>query len=258
MIALPPDWPERLAAGPMLLPTSEPATAAAPAEPTAEPAVEAPAASELPRSAAGDRGRSYLNRPEPDPGRVAGKGKADRHLGLWLYLARTQVWTGADYLSEQVDPAAYRFCREWRMPPAQGDPPCCGWATTIHGRGSGRVPRHGAAAARRGATGDRLYVVVVRRAGRRSHAGGAVPGDDGPARRRIPEGALCDHDRSHRGGSDTLIRNNERIRQWVRQRGVCCTTLPTLRAATGRDCYPDPDDSCPWCRGWCERHAANV
>jgi hypothetical protein len=36
----------------------------------------------------------------------------------------TQLWVGADYLSQVVDPQAYRFCREWRAPPAQDDPPC--------------------------------------------------------------------------------------------------------------------------------------
>ncbi len=135
LIALPPNWPEQLAAGSAPAPafgaagagpTSEPAAAAA--KPTAEPA--AAAASPAPTTALPAPGGQAIivDHTSTDLGRIPAEWlEKARQTVIWAYGSTshgTQLWTGADYLSEQVDSAAYRFCREWRTPPAQGDPPC--------------------------------------------------------------------------------------------------------------------------------------
>ena len=46
---------------------------------------------------------------------------------VWIYGSTshgTQVWTGAEYLSRQVDPPTYCFAKEWWDPPTQGSPSC--------------------------------------------------------------------------------------------------------------------------------------
>lgn len=178
---------------------------------------------------------------------------------IWAYGSTshgTQVWTGADYLSEQVDPSAYRFCKEWRTPPGQGDPPCLrmgyddGWswdpdafldtarqllaeapqATAFMWSWCGELADE--------ATPVERYLEMMAR----------LEGEY-PAVRFV---YMTGHTEE---GSDLLTRNNERIRQWVREReGVLYDFADIESCDPAGTCYADPDDSCYWCQAWCDEH----
>jgi len=263
MITLPPDWPERLAVGPMPVPTSEPAAAAAPAEPTTEStaamAVEVPTTSELPAP----EGQAI----------IVGHGSTDlsqipaewlekaKETVIWAYGSTshgTQVWTGADYLSEQVDPAAYRFCKEWRTPPGQADPPCLrmgyddGWSWDPDGFVD---------------TARQLLAEAPQATAFMWSWCGEVADEATPVDRYLEMMAQLEAEypkvrfvymTGHtEEGSDTLVHNNERIRQWVRERGGVLYDFADIESCDpSGTCYTDPDDSCPWCEGWCDEHPA--
>jgi hypothetical protein len=57
------------------------------------------------------------------------------------------------------------------------------------------------------------------------------------------------------GDNDALSRNNDRIRQHVRERGGILYDFADIESCDpGGTCYPNTDDSCPWCETWCDQH----
>jgi hypothetical protein len=257
MIALPPDWPERLAAGAVAPPTSEPATAAPVVEPTAGPATETVTTPMLP--APGGQA-IVVDHTSTDVSRIPAEWlERAKETVVWAYGSTshgTQVWTGADYLSEQADPPTYRFCKEWRTPPGQGDPPCLrmgyddswSWdpgafldtarqllaeapqATAFMWSWCGELADE--------ATPVERYLEIM------AQLEGEYPG--------VRFVYMTGHTEE---GSDTLLRNNERIRQWVRERGGVLYDFADIESCDpAGTCYPDPDDSCLWCQAWCDEH----
>jgi hypothetical protein len=57
------------------------------------------------------------------------------------------------------------------------------------------------------------------------------------------------------GDNDTLVRNNDLVRDHVRQQGKVLYDFADIESydpAANR--YPNPDDSCEWCPAWCRDH----
>jgi hypothetical protein len=57
------------------------------------------------------------------------------------------------------------------------------------------------------------------------------------------------------GDNDVLERNNQRVRQYVRQNGKVLYDFADMEAYDpAGNAVPEPDDGCPWCEGWCRAH----
>ena len=57
------------------------------------------------------------------------------------------------------------------------------------------------------------------------------------------------------GGSSTLARNNELVREYVRNNGKVLFDFADIESwDPAGTYYPDTDDSCPWCSDWCAAH----
>jgi hypothetical protein len=178
---------------------------------------------------------------------------------VWAYGSTshgTQLWTGADYLSEYGDPRSYRFCREWRTPPAQGDPPCLrmgyddSWSWD---------PDSFLDTAR-----DLLGDAPQATAFMWSWCG-EMSDEDTPVERYLEMMAQLQTEYPHvrfvhmtghtDGDNDTLSRNNDRVRQYIREHGGILYDFADIESCDPEGaCYPNTDDSCPWCETWCDHH----
>jgi hypothetical protein len=181
---------------------------------------------------------------------------------VWVYGSTshgTQLWTGAETLNGLLDPAVYRFCKEWRTPPAQQDPPCLrmgyddGWSWD---EGSfldtARDLLNDAPQANAflwswcGELGDEA-TPVERYLEMMSQLEAEYP-----AVRFVYMTGHTEAD------NETLARNNETIRQWVREGGGVLYDFADIeRCDPAGTCYQETDDSCPWCEAWCEEHPAD-
>ena len=57
------------------------------------------------------------------------------------------------------------------------------------------------------------------------------------------------------GDNDTLVHNNDLVRQHVRERGGILYDFADIESCDpDGTCYPNPDDSCEWCEAWCDDH----
>jgi hypothetical protein len=236
MIALPPDWTERLSS-----------------VPAAEPAPSSPAG---PSPSAGQAiviDHTAIDITQIPPHWL----EQAKQTVVWAYGSTshgTQLWTGADYLSEYGDPRSYRFCREWRTPPAQGDPPCLrmgyddSWSWD---------PGSFLDAAR-----DLLADAPQATAFMWSWCG-EMSDEDTEVGRYLEMMAQLQAEYPHvrlvhmtghtDGDNDTLSRNNDRIRQYVREHGGILYDFADIESCDPEGtCYPNTDDSCPWCETWCD------
>ena len=58
------------------------------------------------------------------------------------------------------------------------------------------------------------------------------------------------------GDNETLVRNNDRVREYVRQQDKVLYDFADIESYDPAGNYdPYPDDSCPWCDRWCRDHA---
>ena len=182
-----------------------------------------------------------------------------RQKVVWLYGSTshgTQLWTGAGYLSRYVDPSAYNFCLEWQVPPAQGEPPCLrmgyddGWswdpdsfldtarslldnapqATAFLWSWCGELSDEG--------TDVQRYLEMMSQ-----------------LEREYPQVRFVYMTGHTDGGSETLARNNDLVRRYVREQGKVLYDFADIESCDpAGTCYPDTDDSCPWCAAWCRHH----
>ena len=178
---------------------------------------------------------------------------------VWAYGSTshgTQLWTGADYLSEHVDPPAYHFCSDWRTPPAQEDPPCLrmglddGWswdpgeflemarnllseapdATAFAWSWCGEMSDE--------ETDVERYLEMM-----------AQLEEEYPQVRFVYMTGHTD------GDNDALRRNNDRVRQYAREHGKILYDFADIESCDPDGaCLGEPDDSCPWCESWCDSH----
>jgi hypothetical protein len=178
---------------------------------------------------------------------------------VWAYGSTshgTQVWTGADYLSQNVDPPAYRFCREWRTPPAQGDPPCLrmgyddSWSWD-----AGNFLKMAR---------ELLDDAPEATAFLWSWCG-EMSDEETPVQRYLEMMAQLESEYPHvhfvymtghtTGDDEVLLRNNELVRQYAREQGKVLYDFADIESYDpAGNYYPHTDDSCPWCAAWCDDH----
>jgi hypothetical protein len=178
---------------------------------------------------------------------------------IWAYGSTshgTQLWAGADYLSEYVDPPTYSFCREWRMAPAQGGSPCLrmgyddSWSWD---------PDSFLSMAR-----DLLDEVPDATAFLWSWCG-EMSDEETPVQRYLemmtqleseyPQVRFVYMTGHTDGENDVSSRNNDQIREYVRQQGGVLYDFADIESYDpDGNYYPDTDDSCPWCYSWCDEH----
>ncbi|MBN1139777.1 MAG: right-handed parallel beta-helix repeat-containing protein [Anaerolineae bacterium] len=181
---------------------------------------------------------------------------------IWVYGSTshgTQLWTGAEYLSEYVDPPAYNFAKAWWTPPAQSDPPrlrmgyddSWAWdpaafldtaramldnapqATTFAWSWCGQMSEPD--------TDVQGYLNMM-----------AQLESEYPGVRFVYLTGHTD------GGSATLAYNNNLVRQYVQEHGKVLYDFADIESYDPDGTYyPDTNDSCPWCDTWCDNHPAD-
>jgi hypothetical protein len=178
---------------------------------------------------------------------------------VWVYGSTshgTQLWTGAEYLRDRVDPGAYAFAKAWWDPPAPASPPRLrmgyddGWAWD---------PGSFLDLAR-----EMLNNAPQANAFMWSWCGEMA--DEGtPVQRYLDMMAQLEAEypqvrfvymTGHTAGEDdTLAWNNELVRRYVRENGKVLYDFADIESydPAGRH-YPGTDDSCPWCYDWCDDH----
>jgi hypothetical protein len=250
MAALPPDWSD----GPSFAAPGLATGAGSP--PTATPARSSQAA---PPSPAGQA--IVIDHTTTDLGQVPAEWlDRARQSVVWAYGSTshgTQLWVGADYLGEVVGRQAYRFCRGWRTPPAQGNPPCMrmgyddSWSWD---------PDTFLDTAR-----DLLADAPQATAFMWSWCG-EMSDEDTPVERYLEMMAQLEAEYPHvrfvymtghtdGGDNEALFRNNDRVRQHVRERGGILYDFADIESCDpDGTCYPNTDDLCPWCEAWCDDH----
>jgi hypothetical protein len=178
---------------------------------------------------------------------------------VWAYGSTshgTQLWTGAGYLSEYVDPPVYLFCQEWREPPAQGSPPCLrmgyddGWSWDP---GSFLEMARGLLDEAPQATAF-LWSWC-----------GEMSDEETPVQRYLDMMSQLEREypdvrfvymTGHTdGGSAELAHNNDLVRRYVREHGRVLYDFADIESYDpAGNFYAGTDDSCPWCRDWCREH----
>ncbi len=223
----------------------------------AAPAPSTPApASPLPQAA----GQAIIADHTADAGQIPARWIAQaKQSVIWVYGSTshgTQLWAGAEYLSEHADPRRYAFCKEWRTPPAPQDPPCMrmgyddSWSWD---------PDQFLDTAR-----DLLDDAPAATAFMWSWCG-EMSDEDTPVGRYLDMMAQLESEypnvrfvymTGHTDGDNaTLALNNDRIRRFVLQRGGVLYDFADIeRWDPDGNYYPDADDSCPWCAAWCRSH----
>ena len=178
---------------------------------------------------------------------------------VWVYGSTshgTQIWAGAEYLSEHVDPPAYRFTKEWWEPPSHGSPTALrmgyddGWSWDP------------------GEYLDMAREMLDNAPGANAFMWswcGEMSDEDTDVARYLEMMSLLESEypdvrfvymTGHTdGGSSELARNNDLVRQHVRENGGALFDFADIeRYDPDGTYYSDTDDSCPWCYEWCDAH----
>ncbi len=178
---------------------------------------------------------------------------------VWAYGSTshgTQLWAGAEYLSEYVDPPAYNFAKDWWTPPNPCTPPCLrmgyddGWSWD---------PAEFLDAAR-----DLLDEAPTATAFMWSWCG-EMSDEDTPVQQYLDMMAQLESEYPNvrfvymtghtDGGSATLEQNNNLVRQYVQEHEKILYDFADIESYDPDGThYPDMDDSCPWCYTWCANH----
>ena len=240
----------------------EPAAASSPAKATAPPGAKPTAPPPTPVSAAPlpEGGAIIVDHTCTDPSQIPAEWiERAKETTVWIYGSTshgTQLWTGAEHLSAHVDPSTYAFAKEWWDPPGQTDPPRLrmgyddDWSWD---------PGEFLDRAR-----DMLDNAPEATAFMWSWCG-ELTDEDTPVGRYLDMMVQLEEEYPHLrfvymtghtdGDNDTLVRNNDRVREHARQHGKVLYDFADIESydpAGNR--YQYPDDSCEWCRGWCRDH----
>ncbi|HSJ55998.1 MAG TPA: hypothetical protein VLC95_02395 [Anaerolineae bacterium] len=182
---------------------------------------------------------------------------AARERVVWAYGSTshgTQLWAGADYLSEQVDPTAYGFCREWGTAPAQAS--CLRMA---YDDGWGWDPGEFMRMAR-----DLLDANPSTTAFIWSWCG-EMSDESTDVERYLDMMAQLETEYPHirfvymtghtDGDNAVLDRNNDLVRRYARENGKVLYDFGDIeRYDPAGNYYPDAVDACDWCSAWCDDH----
>ncbi|MBN1657111.1 MAG: hypothetical protein JXA93_01855 [Anaerolineae bacterium] len=184
---------------------------------------------------------------------------AARERVVWAYGSTshgTQLWTGADYLSEQIDPTAYHFCKEWGTVPPQAQPSCL---RMVYDDGWSWDPGEFVRTAR-----DLLDANPTATAFMWSWCGELSDEETDVARyldmmdqleSEYP-GVRFVYMTGHTDGdNDVLDRNNDVVRRYVLEQGKVLYDFADIeRYDPAGNYYPDAIDACDWCDDWCDEH----
>jgi len=257
MIELPAGWMEGLGSASIAAPapTAVPTEAAPAPAPTSPPAEQPVAPPPLPAGEA-----IIADHTATDVSQIPAEWlEQAKQSVVWAYGSTshgTQLWTGAEYLSANADPPRYGFAKEWRALPAQGDPPPLRMA---YDDSWGWDPGAFLDMAR-----GLLDEVPAATAFMWSWCG-ELSDESTPVERYLEMMAQLEGEypqvrfvymTGHTDeGSEVLDRNNDLIRQYVREQGKVLYDFADIESYDpAGNYYPDPDDSCPWCRDWCREH----
>ncbi|MEA3440964.1 MAG: hypothetical protein U9R58_11860 [Chloroflexota bacterium] len=178
---------------------------------------------------------------------------------VWIYGSTshgTQLWTGAEYLSANVDPPTYAFAREWWDPTGQTDPPRM---TMGYDDDWSWDPDEFVERAR-----DMLDSAPEATAFMWSWCGELSDEDIdvqsyldvmSQLEGEYPQVRFVYMTGHTDGDNDTLDRNNDLIRQYVREHGKVLYDFADIESYDpAGNYYQYPDDSCTWCDDWCRDH----
>lgn len=179
---------------------------------------------------------------------------------IWSYGSTshgTQLRSGAAYLRDQVDGAAFAFIEEWVTIPAAADPPALrmgyddGWAWD---------PDAFMDIAR-----DHLNQAPQANAFMWSWCGQQSENTPADVQRYLSmmtrleqeyPGVRFVYMTGHTdGGSATLADNNQLVRNYVLDNGKILFDFADIESYDpAGNFYPDTSDACPWCSDWCSAH----
>ena len=182
-----------------------------------------------------------------------------KQLTIWAYGSTshgTQLWAGADYLSEYVNPPTYHFARAWRTPPGQGTPSRLRMGYDDEWSWD---PDEFLAMAR-----DLLDDAPTATAFMWSWCG-EMSEPETPVQQYLNMMAQLETEfpnvrfvymTGHTdGGSGELAYNNGLVRQYVQDHGKVLYDFADIESYDPDGTYyPDTDDGCPWCYAWCSDH----
>lgn len=254
MIELPGDWLQQLSApGSATGLTPGPTMGAEAAAPTSEPAAIVTQAPPQDQAIIVDHTTTNLGR---IPARWLEEAK---RAVVWAYGSTshgTQLWAGAEYLSGNVDPPAYRFCSEWHSAPPEASASCLRFG---YDDGWSWDPDAFLDTAR-----DLLQDNPQATAFMWSWCG-EMSDEDTPVQRYLEMMTQLEREYPHvrfvymtghtDGGSAELAHNNDLVRHYVREQGKVLYDFADIESYDpDGNHYPNTDDSCPWCRDWCQAH----
>jgi hypothetical protein len=185
-----------------------------------------------------------------------------RQTVVWAYGSTshgTQLWTGALWLSEHLDPPTYYFAMDWRVPPEQSQPPALrmGYDDSWCWEPDAFVDE----------VRDILAEAPEANAFMWSWCGQMSEPDTDVARyldmmTQLEEefpGVKFVYMTGHTdGGGDILRRNNDLVRQYVKEHNKILYDFADIESYDPDGNYfPDTDDSCPWCYEWCDQHSGD-
>jgi hypothetical protein len=182
-----------------------------------------------------------------------------KQVVIWSYGSTshgTQLWIGAEYLSEHVDPPTYSFAKAWRTPPGQSDPPRMrmgyddGWSWN---------PGEFLATARGLLDGAPEATAFM------WSWCGEMSDQDTPVQQYLDMMTQLENEYPNvgfvymtghtDGGSGDLAYNNGLVRQYVQDHDKVLYDFADIESYAPDGTYhPGADDSCPWCTTWCNDH----
>jgi hypothetical protein len=178
---------------------------------------------------------------------------------VWVYGSTshgTQLWTGAEYLSSHVDPSSYAFAKGWWDPPGETDPPRL------------RMGYDDDWSWDPGDYVDRAREILDNAPEATAFLWswcGELTDEDTPVdeylemmaqlEEEYPEVRFVYMTGHTDGDNDTLVRNNDRVRDHVREQGKILYDFADIESydPAGKP-VQHPDDSCEWCHEWCRDH----
>ena len=178
---------------------------------------------------------------------------------IWIYGSTshgTQLWTGAEYLSANIDPPTYAFVKDWWDPPAQGETPHLAMG---YDDGWSWDPDEFIPMAR-----EMLDSAPEATAFMWSWCG-EMGYEDTDVQRYLDMMSQLEAEYPHvrfvymtghtDGDNDTLDHNNDLIRRHVEEHNKVLYDFADIESfdPDGNQ-IEQPDDSCSWCASWCRDH----
>ncbi len=185
------------------------------------------------------------------------------HNVVWSYGSTshgTQLWAGMDYLSAYASPPTYNFLKQWVVPPEQGSP---SYLRMGYNSGYSWDPGAFLATARdmlNSAPGANAFMwswcgemswldasVVQQYLDMMTQLEGEYP--------EVRFVYMTGHTEID-ADQAVLTRNNNMVRDYVTANHKILYDFADIESwLPDGSAYPGvPDDSCPWCQGWCDSH----